>query len=78
MKKLFATLALGSLAILGCDQPSSSKPKSAPTTPPAGVSAAEKGHMEGQKQAEAAAAAAKKAAEDAKKGTDDKKNGDKK
>jgi hypothetical protein len=56
VKKLLAVLVLGSLTVIGCEKPASSKPRSAVVVPlearDAAAAAQEKGRMEGKATAD--------------------------
>jgi len=74
VKKLFAVLVLGSLTVIGCEKPVSSKPHSAVPMPAeardAAAAAQEKGKMEGKAAMEKAKADHEKPKGDAPKDKD--------
>jgi hypothetical protein len=74
VKKLFAVLVLGSLTVIGCEKPASSKPHSSAPMPPeardAAAGAQDKGRMEGKATMEKIQAEHAKAKGDAPKDKD--------
>jgi hypothetical protein len=70
VKKLFAVVVLGSIAVVGCDKPASTTTKAPVKTPVVAPSDTMKGKTDAEKKA---ADEAKKASDDAKKAEPEKK-----